>query len=689
MKKLSTVFFLMLMPIMSNAQTGTIKARVIDAKTGEPLNRATIQILETKQGAFAKPDGYVTIVNVHPSSSYTLVAKFAGYEPEVKKEVVVKKDDTTLLTFNLKAALQKAIIVDAHPIIDKSKTSQGTRYDLSGTTFSELSLTVTTVPNTVSKTTTNASSHLDQLTTLSPGVVADGTNGGFSIGGARGTSNSYRIGNGTGGYIESNGYTDLSGNNHARIYENSFHNARFDPLSTFSIDVDNASYSLVRSYLENYKQSPPQDAVRIEEMINYFSYDYPQPKSEHPFSVTTEITDCLWNPSHKLMLIGLQGKTIPLSEMPASNIVFLIDVSGSMSGGNRLPLVKESLKLLTQALRKEDRISIVVYAGSAGLVLPSTSGDNKQAIFSALNQLQSGGSTAGGAGIQLAYKTAAENFIKDGNNRVILCTDGDFNVGISSEGELDRLIEEKRTTGIYLTALGYGMGNYKDNRLEQLADKGNGNYAYINNIREAKKWLISQMTGTLYTIAKDVKLQLEFNPEKVKGYRLIGYENRVLAKEDFNNDKKDAGELGAGHSVTALYELIPAGVAYSGLDSIDELKYQTVKPTEAATGNQLLSVKLRYKQPQDTTSKFFAQVVTDGNIISYSQSSDNLRYASSVAMFGMILRGSEHKGSTSLDDALTTAKYSLGKDENGYRAEFIKLIEGYKQLNKASVIENK
>lgn len=706
MKKLSTVFFLILMPMMSIAQTGTIKARVIDAKTDEPLYKATVVITETKQGAYTQKGGYATIGKVRPGSSYTLTAKFAGYEAEIKKEVVVKKDDTTRLTFKLKTALQKEIIVEAKPMFDKTETKQGVR------TNSDAISNTPTVTN------------IDQLTTLTPGVVPDGTNGGFSVGGARGTTNSTRMGgveitdivngqtnliqnnvskmsvtefsvttsgadasrgNAIGGYIVSRGYPDLSGNNHARIYENSFHSAQFDPLSTFSIDVDNASYSLVRNYIEQYRQQPPQDAVRIEEMINYFSYDYPQPKNEHPFSVTTEITDCFWNPSHKLMLIGLQGKTIPLTEMPPSNIVFLIDVSGSMRGANRLPLVKESLKLLTQALRSEDRIAIVVYAGSAGLVLPSTSGNDKQAILNALDRLQAGGSTAGGAGIQLAYKTALDNFIKNGNNRVILCTDGDFNVGVSSEGELARLIEEKRASGIYLTALGYGMGNYKDNRLEQLADKGNGNYAYIDNISEAKKWLIAQMTGTLYTIAKDVKLQLEFNPIKIKGYRLIGYENRVLAKEDFNNDKKDAGELGAGHSVTALYELIPTGVAYSGLDSVDELKYQTVKPTEAATSNQFLSVKLRYKQPQDTTSKFFAQAVTDGNMISYSQSSGNLRFASSVAMFGMILRGSEHKGSATLDDALTTAKYSLGKDENGYRAEFIKLIEGYKLLNKAAV----
>jgi Ca-activated chloride channel homolog len=385
------------------------------------------------------------------------------------------------------------------------------------------------------------------------------------------------------------------------------------------------------------------------------------------------------------MLIGLQGKKIEPKDIPPSNLVFLIDVSGSMRGGNRLPLVKQSLQLLVEQLRPIDKISIVVYAGASGLALSPTSGSDKKTIISAIEGLEAGGSTAGGAGIMLAYKTAAENYMKDGNNRVILCTDGDFNVGISDNAQLVRLIEEKRTTGIYLTALGFGMGNYKDDRLESLADKGNGNYAYIDNIKEAKKWLITQMAGTLYTIAKDVKLQLEFNPLKIKGYRLIGYENRILAKEDFNNDKKDAGELGAGHTVTALYELIPVGVEYSTIDSVDDLKYQSVKPTQAATGNQLLTVKLRYKLPQDATSKLLGQAVTDGNIYSYGQSTDNLRFASSVAQFGMIMRGSEHKGSATIEDVLTQAKNSLGKDESKTRADFIKMVESYKQLNTASL----
>jgi Ca-activated chloride channel homolog len=680
----------MLMPTMSTAQTGTIKAKVIDAKTGDPIKRVSVRILETKQGAYTKEDGYAKIINVRPSSNYTLVAKFPGYEAEMKKEVVVKEDDTTRLTFKLKVSLRQEIIVQAHPILDESETKQGTRMNSAG---------ISNTPGV---------NNLDQLTTLTPGVVTDGTNGGFSIGGGRGTSNSTRMGGiaisefgvntsgadasqggATGGFITTNikngtNGIDLSRNTNARIYENAFHDSRRDPLSTFSIDVDNASYSLVRNYIESYRQLPPPDAVRIEEMINYFSYDYPEAK-EHPFSVTTEVSDCPWKPEHKLMLIGLQGKKIEPKDIPPSNLVFLIDVSGSMRGGNRLPLVKQSLQLLVEQLRPIDKISIVVYAGASGLALSPTSGSDKKTIISAIEGLEAGGSTAGGAGIMLAYKTAAENYMKDGNNRVILCTDGDFNVGISDNAQLVRLIEEKRTTGIYLTALGFGMGNYKDDRLESLADKGNGNYAYIDNIKEAKKWLITQMAGTLYTIAKDVKLQLEFNPLKIKGYRLIGYENRILAKEDFNNDKKDAGELGAGHTVTALYELIPVGVEYSTIDSVDDLKYQSVKPTQAATGNQLLTVKLRYKLPQDATSKLLGQAVTDGNIYSYGQSTDNLRFASSVAQFGMIMRGSEHKGSATIEDVLTQAKNSLGKDESKTRADFIKMVESYKQLNTASL----
>ncbi len=360
---------------------------------------------------------------------------------------------------------------------------------------------------------------------------------------------------------------------YSNIVENGFHKVSDDPLSTFSIDVDAASYSNVRRYI-NSNQLPPAGAVRTEEMINYFKYQYPQPTGKDPFSINTEISDCPWNNENKLVLIGLQGKNIPVENLPASNLVFLIDVSGSMMDENKLPLVKASMKILTDQLREEDHISIVVYAGNAGLVLPATSGANKTKIKTAIDALEAGGSTAGGAGIQLAYKTAMQNFMQDGNNRIILCTDGDFNVGASSDDDMVRLIEKERNQGIYLTVLGYGMGNYKDSKMQQLADKGNGNHAYIDGINEAKKVLVNEFGGTLFTIAKDVKLQLEFNPAKVAGYRLIGYENRILNKEDFNDDKKDAGELGSGHTVTALYEIIPAGVQSEFLKNVDPLKYQ-------------------------------------------------------------------------------------------------------------------
>src|SRR5688572_17474263 len=357
------------------------------------------------------------------------------------------------------------------------------------------------------------------------------------------------------------------------IVENKFLTARQNPLSTFSIDVDEAAYSNVRRYLENGSM-PPRGAVRIEEMINYFDYVYPKPQNNDPFTVNTEISDCPWNPQHRLVHIGLQGKEIPVDNLSSSNMVFLIDVSGSMDVPNKLPLVQASLNMLVDQLREKDKVAIVVYAGNAGLVLPVTNGSDKIRIKEAINNLEAGGSTAGGEGIQLAYKIAKDNFIKQGNNRIILATDGDFNVGISSDDELVRLIENEREAGVFLSVLGYGMGNYKDNKMQQLADKGNGNHSYIDNINEARKVLVNEFGSTLFTIAKDVKIQIEFNPDKVEGYRLIGYENRMLAAEDFNDDRKDAGELGSGHTVTALYEIIPAGVESSFLKKVDPVKYQ-------------------------------------------------------------------------------------------------------------------
>lgn len=460
-----------------------------------------------------------------------------------------------------------------------------------------------------------------------------------------------------------------------RIVENRFLAATQNPLSTFSIDVDEAAYSNVRRYINN-GSIPPAGAVRIEEMINYFDYAYPQPTNEDPFSVNTELSECPWNAQHRLVHIGLQGKEIPLQNLPNANIVFLIDVSGSMEEPNKLPLVKASMNLLADQLRADDKVAIVVYAGNAGLVLPATSGANKIAVKEAIDQLQAGGSTAGGEGIQLAYKVARENFIKGGNNRIILATDGDFNVGASSDDELVSMIEKERKSGIFLSVLGYGMGNYKDNKMQQLADKGNGNHSYIDNINEARKVLVSEFGSTLFTIAKDVKLQIEFNPAKVQAYRLIGYENRVLAAEDFNDDKKDAGELGSGHTVTALYEVIPAGVKSEFITKVDDLKYQPVKNSNPVTsgGDELMTIKLRYKKPDGDVSKLIVHPVTDAHI-ALANTSDNFRFSAAVASFGMLLRNSEFKQNASFQQVISLAKSAKGTDANGYRQEFINLVQ--------------
>lgn len=459
-----------------------------------------------------------------------------------------------------------------------------------------------------------------------------------------------------------------------RIVENRFLTATQNPLSTFSIDVDEAAYSNIRRYINN-GSIPPAGAVRIEEMINYFDYTYPQPTNDEPFSVNTELSECPWNSQHRLVHIGLQGKEIPLQNLPDANIVFLIDVSGSMEEPNKLPLVKTSMNLLADQLRADDKVAIVVYAGNAGLVLPATSGANKTAIKEAIDQLQAGGSTAGGEGIKLAYKIARENFIKGGNNRIILATDGDFNVGASSDDELVSMIEKERKSGIFLSVLGYGMGNYKDSKMQQLADKGNGNHSYIDNINEARKVLVSEFGSTLFTIAKDVKIQIEFNPAKVQAYRLIGYENRMLAAEDFNDDQKDAGELGSGHTVTALYEVIPTGVKSDFIAKVDDLKYQPVKNTVPVTGggNELMTIKLRYKKPDGDVSKLIVHPVNDSHL-ALANTSDNFRFSAAVASFGMLLRNSEFKQNASFQQVISLAKSAKGTDANGYRQEFIGLV---------------
>lgn len=462
------------------------------------------------------------------------------------------------------------------------------------------------------------------------------------------------------------------------VNENGYKNVTTNPLSTFSVDVDAASYSNVRRYIVAGNK-PPVDAVRVEEFINYFDYDYADPTDEHPFSITTEIGNCPWNEKNKLVHIGLQAERLKTKDLPANNLVFLLDVSGSMNAENKLPLLKKSFQLLVEELRPEDRVAVVVYAGAAGVVLQSTSvsKENKIKILESLDALQAGGSTAGGQGIQLAYKVAEENFVKGGNNRVILATDGDFNIGMSSDGEMQRLIEEKRSTGIFLTCLGFGMGNYKDSKLEVLADKGNGNYAYIDNLLEAKKVLVTEIGGTLLTLAKDVKIQVEFNPMVVESYRLVGYENRLLNEEDFNDDKKDAGEIGAGHSVTALYEIVLKGDGTA--PTVDSLRYQEPKHTKSALSNEMLTVKFRYKKPDGDTSILIEKNL-ENKLADWKLCSEDFKFSAAVASFAMLLRNSEYKGTATYDLVLEWAKEGKGADKNGYRAEFIRLVELSKSL---------
>ncbi len=466
---------------------------------------------------------------------------------------------------------------------------------------------------------------------------------------------------------------------YGKFEENPYFRPGEQPLSTFSIDVDRASYANVRRFLTS-GQKPPRDAVRIEEMVNYFTYDYPDPTNA-PFSITTELTTCPWNEKHKLMLIGLQGQRMDVKDLPPNNLVFLLDTSGSMMSPDKLPLVKEGMRLLVEQLREEDRVAIVTYAGSAGLVLPSTSGARKSEILAAIDELEAGGSTAGAQGIVTAYDVAKENFDRKANNRVILATDGDFNVGVSSDGELQRLIESRRNDRIFLTVLGFGTGNIKDSKMELLADKGNGNYAYIDSLAEARKTLVREMGATLFTIAKDVKIQVEFNPATVGAYRLIGYENRVLQNQDFNDDKKDAGELGAGHSVTALYEIVPPGEPVPGA-TVDPLKYQSVKT--AANAGELATVKLRYKDPDGDTSRLLTRTV---NATASGGMSENMRMASSVAELGLLLRDSENKGNASFESVRQLASEVKGFDQDW--REFMTMIARAKDVSSASAYASK
>ncbi len=469
------------------------------------------------------------------------------------------------------------------------------------------------------------------------------------------------------------------------IVENGFLNPVKEPLSTFAIDVDQASYSNVRRLI-NQGQLPPKDAVRTEELLNYFHYDLQGPLNQDPVAIHTELSSAPWNPRHRLLRIALKAKALKTEQLPPSNLVFLLDVSGSMEGPNRLPLVKASMKMLADQLRPEDHVAIVTYAGTAGLKLGSTAGDQKTKLKEAIDQLEASGSTAGGDGIKMAYQIAREHFIKQGNNRIILATDGDFNVGASSDEDMEKLVANEKNSGISLSVLGFGMGNLKDSKMETIADKGHGNYAYIDNISQARKAMVTEFGSTLFTVAKDVKIQVEFNPGKVQAYRLIGYENRLLAKEDFNNDEKMGGDMGAGHSITALYEIIPAGLKDNFSSSVDPLKYQ--KPKDGIfnnTSSEIVTVKFRYKNPDSKKSHMQLATLNDAPT-PLSKTSDDFRFASAVAEFGMLLRNSEYKQQSDFSSLISRAKAARGKDDEGYRTEFITLAESAKLLSKNNEI---
>ncbi|HSW54856.1 MAG TPA: von Willebrand factor type A domain-containing protein [Ignavibacteriaceae bacterium] len=633
------ITFLALLIISTiSAKSGIISGKVTDTETGEALIGANVIILNTNWGAATDIDGYFKI-SIVPPGTYELRASYVGYSSQTIKDVIVKAFDSLFIEINLKTdfTLAEICIVESKPLIEKYSTN---------------ACRITTSEN---------------IQRLPIRGVQDISALYFQAGGYTAEFNQC---------LQSGPWNTEEYNT---IVENEFLDAFSNPLSTFSIDVDAASYSNARRFIQD-GQLPPRDAVRVEEFINYFDYDYPQPKDEHPFSVFTELGICPWNENNYLLHVGIKGKELADEERTDCNLVFLLDVSGSMEPENKLPLVKKAFKFLVKNLREKDKISIVVYAGSAGLVLPTTSGNQKREITFALDNLRAGGSTAGGAGIQLAYNIAKDNFIEGGNNRIILATDGDFNVGVSSTSELVKMIEEKRDEGIFLTILGFGMGNYKDGRLEELADKGNGNYYYIDNILEAKKVFDHDLMGTLFTIAKDVKMQIEFNPVKVAMYRLIGYENRLLKKEDFDDDKKDAGELGAGHTVTALYEIVPVKVAKTFEDR-EDLKYQVSKLTYTAkNSDELLTLKLRYKPPKEDESKLITSVVRD-KVNSIETASENFNFSAAVAGFAMLLRESKFKGETDFNLIGKLTEDNMGEDKYGYRDEFISLVKRAKKLS--------
>jgi len=637
--------------------TGTVTGIVKACSTQTPLAYANVILVGTARGAMTLADGSYRIPHV-PAGTYTVKVLMMGYVAMERKDVKVKGGDEVRVDF----ALERAIAPNAQDIDVLAEKAM-------------IEVNESRAPATTS------SEQLEEMpidkvlegVALKAGVVNSGDH--MHVRGAPPNVTSARCRNQAAPYrVQRQAWNTES---YDALRENIFHEALEHPFSTFSIDVDAASYSNVRRFLRG-GQLPPPDAVRIEEMINYFTYDYADPEGDDPFSITAEVAGCPWNVKHRLVHIGLQGKRVPMRDLPASNIVFLLDVSGSMQPPNKLPLLRQAFKMLVANLREEDRVAIVVYAGSAGIVLPSTAGTDKPRILEAIERLQAGGSTAGGQGIMLAYKVARENFIKSGNNRVILATDGDFNVGVSSDGDMVRLIERERESGVFLTVLGFGDGNLKDSKMEKLADHGNGQYLYIDDVHEARRVLVEQLGGSLFTLAKDVKIQVEFNPARVHSHRLIGYENRLLRKEDFDDDTKDAGEIGAGHSVTALYEIVPVEPQTEVAERTtpaSENRYTTVSiRPDARTRDELLTVRFRYKRPDEDESRLIERALA-AHDIDFGEASADLRFAAAVAEMGMILRESVFADGMDLDQVLEIAKGSTGKDPGGYRAEFVRLVE--------------
>lgn len=649
--------------LFSHASMINIKG-VVSEKNGTPMPYVIIELYQKSaklKSTASNQTGQYSFSDI-PSGVYDLKFKFIGFETLTKSNLTITS--TSLTTINVQM-VEELKNLEEVKVISKKTVNTEVAYGVSlvNAISADESISYTWSAPT---TTNNKISYRDSYKI--PVVT-----------GAKTVYDQYDIAD-----IEK----DIRKNdniNYSEAYneiiENKFINSNENATSTFSIDVDNASYSNIRRMI-SYNQMPPKNAVRIEEMINYFKYDYAKPTGNDPFAVNTEIMSCPWNTKSKILLIGMQGKQLNYAQINPSNLVFLVDVSGSMSEANKLPLVKQSLKILVDNLQANDKIALVVYAGNAGLVLPSTAVKNKEVIYNAIDNLSAGGSTAGGAGIKLAYKIAEENMIAGGNNRVVMCTDGDFNVGVSSNEEMKKLIEEERNKKIYITMCGFGMGNYKDDKMETIADNGNGNYFYIDNLNEANKVFKTDMKATLFTIAKDVKLQLYFNPNQIASYRLIGYENRMLAKEDFDNDKKDAGELGAGHTVTALYEVVLKDNSSTTINLNKDLTKQLAQEEINFNQEDYLILKMRYKNPDDSTSHLMVNHLDKSNVVEHVNPSDNIKFASSVAWYGMLLRESSYIQKSSYLDVLALAESSKGNDNQGYRKEFIDMVKSTNLLAK-------